>query len=102
MILSLLPAGNYSWGLYPEPLPVSPAVDTAPVLSLAPPEEEEEAGENVQATVEQITGALGALGSVLTPLFYRGLFAFLTWWVAACQVITSLFGLYFHQYLAAS
>ncbi|XP_006028933.1 transmembrane protein 161A [Alligator sinensis] len=101
--LLLKTLGNYSWGLYPEPLPVSPAVDAAPVLSLAPPEEEEEeAGENVQATVEQITGALGALGSVLTPLFYRGLFAFLTWWVAACQVITSLFGLYFHQYLAAS
>lgn len=53
----------------------------------------------MQATVAQITGVLGA---ILTPLFYRGLFAFLTWWVALCQVITSLFGLYFHQYLAAS
>uniref|UniRef100_A0A8D0EMB2 Transmembrane protein 161A n=1 Tax=Strix occidentalis caurina TaxID=311401 RepID=A0A8D0EMB2_STROC len=44
----------------------------------------------------------GVLGGIFTPLFFRGLFAFLTWWVAACQVVTSLFGLYFHQYLAAS
>ncbi|NWI18618.1 T161A protein, partial [Crypturellus soui] len=54
---------------------------------------------DAQAAAEQITAALGGL---LTPLFLRGLFGFLTWWVAACQVVTSLFGLYFHQYLAAS
>lgn len=53
----------------------------------------------MRAAVEQITGVLGG---IFTPLFFRGLFAFLTWWVAACQVVTSLFGLYFHQYLAAS
>uniref|UniRef100_K7FHB6 Transmembrane protein 161A n=1 Tax=Pelodiscus sinensis TaxID=13735 RepID=K7FHB6_PELSI len=89
-------AGNYSWGLFPEPQPASPAA--GPTLPAAP-WAEGEGGEDVQATVAQITGALGA---VFSPLFYRGLFAFLTWWVAVCQVITSLFGLYFHQYLAAS
>uniref|UniRef100_K7FHD2 Transmembrane protein 161A n=1 Tax=Pelodiscus sinensis TaxID=13735 RepID=K7FHD2_PELSI len=88
-------AGNYSWGLFPEPQPASPAA--GPTLPAAP-WAEGEGGEDVQATVAQITGALGA---VFSPLFYRGLFAFLTWWVAVCQVITSLFGLYFHQYLAA-
>ncbi|XP_008169773.2 transmembrane protein 161A [Trachemys scripta elegans] len=96
--LLLKSLGAYSWGLFPEPLPVSPAVGAAPARPAAP-SAEEEGGEDMQATVAQITGALGA---ILTPLFYRGLFAFLTWWVAVCQVITSLFGLYFHQYLAAS
>uniref|UniRef100_A0A8C3XQP2 Transmembrane protein 161A n=1 Tax=Chelydra serpentina TaxID=8475 RepID=A0A8C3XQP2_CHESE len=96
--LLLKSLGDYSWGLFPEPPPVSPAVGAAPARPAAP-SAEEEGGEDMQATVAQITGALGA---ILTPLFYRGLFAFLTWWVAVCQVITSLFGLYFHQYLAVS
>ncbi|XP_048353104.1 transmembrane protein 161A [Sphaerodactylus townsendi] len=98
-VLLLKTLGNYSWGLYPEPALMSPAVDAAPVIQLP---STDASGEDVQAAVEQITGALGALGTVFTPLFYRGLLSFLTWWVAACQIVSSLFGLYFHQYLAAS
>ncbi|XP_062452557.1 LOW QUALITY PROTEIN: transmembrane protein 161A [Rhea pennata] len=86
--LLLKTLGNHSWGLYPEPGPAA-----------APAPHRPAAGEDVQAAVERITGALGG---IFTPLFFRGLFAFLTWWVAACQVVTSLFGLYFHRYLAAS
>lgn len=82
--------GHHSWGLYPEPPPVPAAVGVAPRRPGA---------EDVRAAVEQVTAVLGG---IFTPLFFRGLFAFLTWWVAACQVVTSLFGLYFHQYLAAS
>ncbi|XP_014793574.1 PREDICTED: transmembrane protein 161A [Calidris pugnax] len=91
--LLLKTLGHHSWGLYPEPPPVPPAA------MVAPPRPSGEDGEEVRAAVEQITGILGG---IFTPLFFRGLFAFLTWWVAACQVVTSLFGLYFHQYLAAS
>ncbi|XP_058714905.1 transmembrane protein 161A [Poecile atricapillus] len=91
--LLLKTLGQHSWGLYPEPPAVSPAVP------LVPPRAEGEAGEDVQVVVQEISGVLGC---IFTPLFFRGLFSFLTWWVAACQVVTSLFGLYFHQYLAAS
>ncbi|XP_028907225.1 transmembrane protein 161A [Ornithorhynchus anatinus] len=101
--LLLKTLGGYSWGLGAvPPAPSLPA--TAPAagrLSSSPPEEDGEE-DDVQATVEQITGVLGALSGLFTPLFFRGLFAFLTWWTAACQVVTSLFGLYFHQYLAVS
>ncbi|XP_067169040.1 transmembrane protein 161A isoform X1 [Apteryx mantelli] len=93
--LLLKTLGNHSWGLYPEPSPISAAA--APRTGSAA--DRAGAGEDVRAAVEQITGVLGG---IFTPLFFRGLFAFLTWWVAACQVVTSLFGLYFHQYLAAS
>lgn len=89
----LCPTGHHSWGLYPESPPVSPA---APVV---PPRPEGDAGEDVHVVVQEISGVLGC---IFTPPFFRGLFSFLTWWVAACQVVTSLFGLYFHQYLAAS
>ncbi|XP_055661151.1 transmembrane protein 161A [Falco peregrinus] len=91
--LLLKTLGHHSWGLYPDPLPLPPAA------TAAPPRPSGEDREDVRAAVEQITSILGA---IFTPLFFRGLFAFLTWWVAACQVVTSLFGLYFHQYLAAS
>uniref|UniRef100_A0A8C8RXD9 Transmembrane protein 161A n=1 Tax=Pelusios castaneus TaxID=367368 RepID=A0A8C8RXD9_9SAUR len=95
--LLLKSLGDYSWGLFPEHQLLPPRADAAPAPPAAPSVEEAGA-EDVQAAVAQITGALG---SIFTPLFYRGLFAFLTWWIAACQVITSLFGLYFHQYLSA-
>ncbi|NXC48737.1 T161A protein, partial [Penelope pileata] len=91
--LLLKTLGHHSWGLYPEPPPEPPAV------TVAPPRPSSEDGEEVRAAVEQISAVLGG---IFTPLFFRGLFAFLTWWVAACQVVTSLFGLYFHQQLAAA
>lgn len=74
----------------------------APVLPSGVDEDEdgvEDMEEDIQATVARLSEAFTALRSVLTPIFFRGLFAFLTWWVAACQVISSLFGMYFHQYL---
>ncbi|NWT83149.1 T161A protein, partial [Lanius ludovicianus] len=92
-VLLLKTLGHHSWGLYPESPPVSPA---APV---APPRPEGDASEDVHVVVQEISGVLGC---IFTPPFFRGLFSFLTWWVATCQVVTSLFGLYFHQYLAAS
>ncbi|NXS29293.1 T161A protein, partial [Pomatostomus ruficeps] len=90
--LLLKTLGHHSWGLYPE----SPAV--SPAAAVSPPRPEGDA-EDVRAVVQEISGVLGC---IFTPPFFRGLFSFLTWWVAACQVVTSLFGLYFHQYLAAS
>ncbi|KFO81638.1 Transmembrane protein 161A, partial [Cuculus canorus] len=88
--LLLKTLGHHSWGLYPEPPPL-------PLAATASPPPSGEDGEDVRAAVEQITGILGG---IFTPLFFRGLFAFLTWWVAVCQLVTSLFGFYFHQYLS--
>ncbi|NXH53714.1 T161A protein, partial [Rhabdornis inornatus] len=91
--LLLKTLGHHSWGLYPESPPVSPAA------AVTPPRPEGGSGGDVQEGAQEISGVLGC---IFTPPFFRGLFSFLTWWVAACQVVTSLFGLYFHQYLAAS
>ncbi|XP_044311779.1 transmembrane protein 161A [Varanus komodoensis] len=99
--LLLKTLGGYSWGIYPEPALKSPPMDATPVLQSSPATEET-GKEDIQAAVEQITGVLSTFGTVFTPLFYRGLLSFFTWWVAACQVVSTLFGLYFHQHLAAS
>ncbi|XP_034976467.1 transmembrane protein 161A [Zootoca vivipara] len=92
--------GDYSWGLYPESALTSPAVDAVRAPQASP--SNDGGTEDIQAAVEQITGALEAFSTVFTPLFYRGLLSFFIWWVSACQVIATLFGLYFHQHLAAS
>ncbi|XP_013913088.1 PREDICTED: transmembrane protein 161A [Thamnophis sirtalis] len=98
--LILKTLGDYSWGLYPEPALTSPAPDAIPVCQAAA--SEDSGSEDIQAAVEQITASLSALGTVFTPLFYRGLFSFYVWWIAACQVVSVFFGLYFHQHLAVS
>uniref|UniRef100_A0A8C2B5S7 Transmembrane protein 161A n=1 Tax=Cyprinus carpio TaxID=7962 RepID=A0A8C2B5S7_CYPCA len=86
--LALKSLGDFSWGLGAE----TPGVTPAPILPTTPPPD-------IQATVAHLTELFAALRGVLTPIFFRGIFAFLTWWVAACQLISSLFGIYFHQYL---
>ncbi len=101
--MTMYPSGDFSWGLGAE----IPGVTPAPILPSAPPpaprldddEDIEDMEEDIQATVAHVTELFSALRGVLTPIFFRGLFAFLTWWVAACQLISSLFGIYFHQYL---
>ncbi|XP_068447865.1 transmembrane protein 161A [Clinocottus analis] len=104
--LALKALGNFSWGTGVEQPPgVTPALvlpTAAPVLPGGLDEDEEgmeDMEEDIQATVARLLEGFTSLRSVLTPLFLRGLFAFLTWWVAACQLISSLFGIYFHQYL---
>ena len=53
-------------------------------------------------SVAQLSVALGGLRTVFSPLLFRGLLSFLTWWIAACLFSTSLFGLFYHQYLMAA
>lgn len=82
------------------PALVMPTAAPVPHSSLDDDDEGmEDTEEDIQATVAHLSEAFAALRSVLTPIFFRGFFAFLTWWVVACQVISSLFGIYFHQYL---
>lgn len=104
--LALKALGDFSWCMGAEETPgVTPALvvpTAAPLMPGGVDEDEdgaEDMEEDIQATVAHLSETFTALRSVLTPLFFRGFFAFLTWWVAACQVISSLFGVYFHQYL---
>ncbi|XP_012584772.1 PREDICTED: transmembrane protein 161A isoform X1 [Condylura cristata] len=90
--LLLKTLGGYSWGLGSVSL-TSPTPSSASDVPVGPGEDE----------AQQIAARIaGALCSLLTPVFLRGVFAFLVWWTAACQLLCSLFGLYFHQHLAGS
>lgn len=88
----LLRTGGYSWG--PGSVPTqSPNASSARDRLVGLGEDE------AQQTAARIAGALGSL---LTPLFLRAVLTFLIWWTAACQLLSSLFGLYFHRHLAGS
>ncbi|XP_069483696.1 transmembrane protein 161B isoform X3 [Ambystoma mexicanum] len=92
--LLLKTLGNHSWGIYQEsesPSPVEPALLSNSYFPGAT--------EKMKVTVAQISVALGGLKNIFTPLLFRGLLSFLTWWIAACLFSTSLFGLFYHQYL---
>ncbi|XP_027302053.1 transmembrane protein 161B isoform X2 [Anas acuta] len=97
--LLLKTLGNYSWGIYPELNSDTPVENNLPnsVYSESPPTDGK-----MKVTVVQITMALGSLKNIFTPLLFRGLLSFLTWWVAACLFSTSLFGLFYHQYLTVA
>ncbi|KAM4639143.1 transmembrane protein 161B isoform 3-T3 [Amazona ochrocephala] len=98
--LLLKTLGNYSWGIYPElnsDTPVENSLLPSSVYSESPP-----ADGKMKVTVVQITMALGSLKNIFTPLLFRGLLSFFTWWIAACLFSTSLFGLFYHQYLTVA
>ncbi|XP_048656070.1 transmembrane protein 161B [Marmota marmota marmota] len=98
--LLLKTLGNHSWGIYPESvstLPVDNSLHSNSVYSELP-----SADGKMKVTVTQITVALSSLKNIFTPLLFRGLLSFLTWWIAACLFSTSLFGLFYHQYLTVA
>ncbi|KAM9446179.1 transmembrane protein 161B isoform 1-T2 [Clarias gariepinus] len=88
--LLLKTLGGHSWGIYADENEDC-HLDTA-----------EQAEAQAPQTVAQLSVALGGLRTVFTPLLFRGLLSFLTWWIAACLFSTSLFGLFYHQYLMAA
>ncbi|XP_072372336.1 transmembrane protein 161B isoform X7 [Scyliorhinus torazame] len=98
--LLLKTLGNHSWGVLSESSHVSPTeiAETSNSVNSATLG----ANENKKLTVTQITIALGGLQNVFTPLLFRGLLSFLIWWIAACLFSTSLFGLFYHQYLTVA
>ncbi|XP_076853809.1 transmembrane protein 161B [Brachyhypopomus gauderio] len=94
--LLLKTLGGHSWAVYPDD--GSPCVATEDSHAESPG-----GGQGHPAqTAAQLTAALGGLRTVFTPLLFRGLLSFLTWWIAACLFSTSLFGLFYHQYLMAA
>lgn len=92
--------GNYSWGIYSESTSDLP-IENNSLLSSVNSESSSNDGK-MKVTVIQLSMALASLKNIFTPLLFRGLLSFLTWWIAACLFSTSLFGLFYHQYLTVA
>uniref|UniRef100_A0A8C4IT42 Transmembrane protein 161B n=1 Tax=Dicentrarchus labrax TaxID=13489 RepID=A0A8C4IT42_DICLA len=104
--LLLKTLGGHSWWVYPEEdLPCTHEMNSDSVMGVAPiaaPATATVVETGARASVAQLSMALGGLRTVFSPLLFRGLFSFFTWWIAACLFSTSLFGLFYHQYLMAA
>uniref|UniRef100_A0AAX7U654 Transmembrane protein 161B n=1 Tax=Astatotilapia calliptera TaxID=8154 RepID=A0AAX7U654_ASTCA len=100
--LLLKTLGGHSWWVYhEEDLPCTHEMNSDSIMGEAPTAATViETG--ARASVAQLSVALGGLRTVFSPLLFRGLFSFFTWWIAACLFSTSLFGLFYHQYLMAA
>lgn len=88
--------GEYSWsGAFGEPAEqfVMSFRRTVPLNTTA--------STNTTATLvdkaTEFSLAFSELRAVFTPVFYRGLLSFLTWWVCAAWTMAMTFGLYYHS-----
>ncbi|XP_023699030.1 transmembrane protein 161B isoform X2 [Paramormyrops kingsleyae] len=99
--LLLKTLGGHSWAPSLEPGEPGPLAVNSDPMAAASPEPTSIPG-LAKASVAQLSMALGGLQTVFSPLLFRGLLSFLTWWIAACLFSTSLFGLFYHQYLMAA
>uniref|UniRef100_A0A8D0BDL0 Transmembrane protein 161B n=1 Tax=Salvator merianae TaxID=96440 RepID=A0A8D0BDL0_SALMN len=97
MTLLLKTLGNYSWGIYPEST-TDLLMESSPLSNSVNSESSTDDGK----TKVTATMAAASLKNIFTPLLFRGLLSFLTWWIAACLFSTSLFGLFYHQYLTVA
>lgn len=102
LLSSHSPAGGHSWWVYPvEDSPCTHEMNSDSLLEAAPGPSPASVTEP-RVSVAQLSVALGGLRTVFSPLLFRGLFSFFAWWIAACLFSTSLFGLFYHQYLMAA
>nr|XP_054751774.1 transmembrane protein 161B-like [Lytechinus pictus] len=56
----------------------------------------------VREAKAQFAFALSVLKQVFSPIFFKGIFSFLIWWVCVTWFITSSFGLAFHTYVSTN
>lgn len=54
------------------------------------------ASETLVETVSEFTLVFSDLRAVFTPVFYKGLLSFLTWWTCMSWTLAMTFGLYYH------
>lgn len=55
--------------------------------------------EGLMQTAAHFTWTLASLRQIFSPLWYRGLLAFMSWWVSAAWFIATLFGIYYYSRL---
>ena len=58
-------------------------------------------GDSIADTVSQFSLALSSLRHVFTPMYFRALFSFLSWWICTTWFCTSAFGMLYYSYFTA-
>lgn len=90
--LLLKTLGDYTWGSYfweYASAAVSNSTASAPVLLIS--------GDILESS-QNISLTLASLKKVFTPVLYRGVLGFMTWWLCAVWFATSAIGLVYYTY----
>ncbi|EEC16752.1 transmembrane protein 161B, putative [Ixodes scapularis] len=58
----------------------------------------ESSAESILSTSQQFSLTLAGLRSVFTPVLFKGVLSFMTWWLCAVSFATSVVGLVYHSY----
>lgn len=94
--LLLKTLGGHSWMAYlwsPDSSGASLQQNKVPgVPSRAP------SPESILATSQQFSLTLAGLRAIFTPVLFRGVLSFMTWWLCATSFATSVVGLVYHSY----
>jgi hypothetical protein len=57
--------------------------------------------DSMAGTVAHFTLAFANFRSVFTPMWFRGIFSFLCWWINLAWFVSSMFGIVYHQYFTS-
>ncbi|CAN8014636.1 unnamed protein product [Ixodes persulcatus] len=95
--LLLKTLGNHSWTSYfwPSGVQQASAVFVAPTPAAR---SAESSAESILSTSQQFSLTLAGLRSVFTPVLFKGVLSFMTWWLCAVSFATSVVGLVYHSY----
>ncbi|XP_077484286.1 transmembrane protein 161-like emei isoform X5 [Amblyomma americanum] len=97
--LLLKTLGGHSWGAY---LWSSSGPGTMPIPQGVPTKGSAPSPESILATSQQLSLTLAGLRAVFTPMLFRGLLSFMTWWLCATSFATSVVGLVYQSYTSTS
>uniref|UniRef100_A0A1E1XM00 Putative conserved plasma membrane protein n=1 Tax=Amblyomma sculptum TaxID=1581419 RepID=A0A1E1XM00_AMBSC len=97
--LLLKTLGGHSWGAY---LWSSSGPNTTPIPRGVQTKGSPPSAESILATSQQLSLTLAGLRAVFTPVLFRGLLSFMTWWLCATSFATSVVGLVYHSYTSTS
>lgn len=67
-------------------------------LTKTSPSHSTDTHDNIKETVTHYSLALASLKQVFTPMYFRGLFSFLCWWICTTWFCTSAFGMIYYSY----
>uniref|UniRef100_V5I0P1 Putative conserved plasma membrane protein n=1 Tax=Ixodes ricinus TaxID=34613 RepID=V5I0P1_IXORI len=95
--LLLKTLGNHSWTSYFWPSGAQQA-RAAFVAPMPAARSAESSAESILSTSQQFSLTLAGLRSVFTPVLFKGVLSFMTWWLCAVSFATSVVGLVYHSY----
>ncbi|XP_015917310.1 transmembrane protein 161B [Parasteatoda tepidariorum] len=91
MTLMLKTLGDYRWGSFIEANTPNESVNTAAKIALP-------VADDILESSQQISLTLLSLKKVFTPVLYRGILGFMTWWLCTVWFGTSAMGLIYYSY----